>query len=138
MKPKEKESYIVRAVGKVLTRGISFIVYGDVPAKKNRYRIGNGRMYVPKEVSLYNWDFKVQVLATHGPKLSPLEGQISLEAHFYSKRRKDLDNLLNGLFDAIQASGLVENDSQIRTVHATCASPDKSPRVIFTLRALDN
>lgn len=44
--------------------------------------------------------------------------QVWLEAYPPDKRRRDIDNLLKAVFDSLQKSGIILDDSQIKSVHA--------------------
>lgn len=52
-------------------------------------------------------------------RVRPLEGRIAVtvEVHPPDRRRRDLDNLQKGLFDAMQHAGIFFDDSQIDELH---------------------
>lgn len=51
-------------------------------------------------------------------KLPRFTGEVNLSLALPGGTRADLDNLLGGLFDALQAAGIVENDRRITRVEA--------------------
>ncbi|MFQ3588543.1 MAG: RusA family crossover junction endodeoxyribonuclease [Fimbriimonadaceae bacterium] len=52
-------------------------------------------------------------------RVRPLEGRlaVTVEVHPPDRRRRDLDNLQKGLFDAMQHAGVFLDDSQIDELH---------------------
>lgn len=52
-------------------------------------------------------------------RVQPLEGRlaVTVEVHPPDRRRRDLDNLQKGLFDAMQHAGIFLDDSQIDELH---------------------
>lgn len=79
--------------------------------------MGQGRMYTTKEVNDYMIDFFYQ-FKQRFPAWPAAKIPNALEAHFYTQRDKDLDNLLNGLMDALQYAGAIVNDKQIERLVA--------------------
>ena len=57
--------------------------------------------------------------------LDRVVGRISLDAKFYppNRQRRDLDNCLKVMIDAIQASGIILNDFQIKKLSAEMFEP---------------
>ena len=94
--------------------------------------MGKGKMYLPKGIGEYQKSFNVQCREQLGVYASRTDLN-ALQATFYYKRDTDLDNLQNGLFDALQSSGVIENDRQIIWVSATKKKDIKNPRVIIKL-----
>ena len=62
----------------------------------------------------------------------PLE--IEIEAHPPDHRRRDIDNLLKGLLDALQHAGLYEDDSQIYTLRVNRREVAKSGQLVVSVR----
>ncbi len=62
---------------------------------------------------------------------------ISIKAYMPDKRRRDIDNLAKGIFDAITHSGIWKDDSQVDDMRITRAGMDKdNPRCELTIEAL--
>lgn len=97
----------------------SIKVQGEVPSKKNRYKIGNGRMYQDHGVKDWMEDCGWQIKAMKMSKqASPVSCDIRVEIDFYIRRDKDIDNMLNSVFDLVQNFSLIVNDKQIRSLRA--------------------
>ena len=104
---------------------ISLVLTGEIPSKKNMYRMGNGNFYTPEEVTDWmediGWQIKSQL---KGRPVIREDCQIA--AHFYITKDKDLDNMLNSLFDGLQSAGVINNDKQFQRVTAAKTVLDKT------------
>jgi crossover junction endodeoxyribonuclease RusA len=62
-------------------------------------------------------EYRSQVMAAIG-QVEPMKGRLSIGIIAYApdKRRRDLDNILKSLLDAITAAGVVEDDSQFDVI----------------------
>ena len=62
----------------------------------------------------------------------PVAGRVELRLEFYppDRRRRDLDNVLKALWDALEHGGIYHNDSQVKKVTAEMLSPTPGGRVI--------
>ena len=81
-----------------------------------------GSVYVSSEGKAYG----VAVVALiRRLQEAALVGRISLDAKFYppNRQRRDLDNCLKVMIDAIQASGIISNDFQIKKLSAEMFEP---------------
>lgn len=65
--------------------------------------------------------------------------QISIDAYPPDRRRRDLDNILKPIFDALEDSGVLPNDEQIDilTVRRRGKDPEKLGHVIIRLSEID-
>ena len=82
------------------------------PSVNHYWRQFNGRTILSKA----GREYRTNVLALLLPKrYKPLEGSLSviISAMPPDKRRRDLDNLLKGVLDALQYAGMYADDSQI-------------------------
>lgn len=81
-----------------------------------------GSVYVSAEGKAYK-----ETVSAHVRRLceAALVGRISLDAKFYppNRQRRDLDNCLKVMIDAIQASGIISNDFQIKKLSAEMFEP---------------
>lgn len=112
-------------------------ILGDSCPKKNLYRIAKGHFYKDAKVTAYEKSFFVQARQQLGASFQTLTKPLSLQATFYIKRDADLDNLQGGLFDALQAARIIENDRLIRHIDAFKEKDAKKPRVDITLEAFE-
>jgi Holliday junction resolvase RusA-like endonuclease len=95
----------------------------DVPivSKKNKMRVGRGRVYKPQDVQ--DFEHAMQKAAAEVvcniPDWKPLEGNIQLELHcqFPDRRRRDLTNVFDTICDALQDI-VYHDDNQIFQVFA--------------------
>ena len=86
------------------------------PPSVNRiWRSVGGRVLLSADGRAYRQTVAVAVVEQHGSG-DPLTGRLSMAIRAYpvDRRRRDLDNLLKAVLDAIEHAGSVyENDSQI-------------------------
>lgn len=95
----------------------TFTVEGKVPSKKNNWKpTGRGGIYtkrdtkdniggIIRQLSSQKW--------TKGKGLFPMEGNLSVSMVFSIRLRmmsRDLDNMATTILDALQDSGIIEND----------------------------
>jgi len=73
---------------------------------------GRVRVLISEKGRLY----RKAVIRQVGRGVQPLTGPLLFDATFHppDKRRRDIDNLPKGLFDALVAAGVLADDSQIR------------------------
>lgn len=67
-----------------------------------------------------------------------MKGNLKFEADFHppDKRRRDLDNLLKSIIDALCKAGAYENDDQIQEIHVRFGKPMKGGKSYVTLSQL--
>ena len=87
----------------------NFYIKGKVPSKKNKYRIGNGRMWQDKGVKKW-MDAAVLQLYDYRRKMSIKPCGISIL--FKTDNRSDLDGMVATIFDVLQKAKIVKNDRQ--------------------------
>ena len=71
--------------------------------------------------------------------MKPLEGELSLTAHFYppDRRRRDLDNVGGKcLIDSMVKAGLMHDDEQIKRIHLEMLEPMQGGKVFVVLEPL--
>lgn len=69
-------------------------------------------------------------------EISRLEGplKVTLWLHPPDRRRRDIDNPIKPLLDALTHAGAWSDDSQIRELHVTMEAPDKmNPRALVVI-----
>lgn len=63
---------------------------------------------------------------------------VGICAHFPDLRRRDLDNLLKAPLDALTASGMWDDDSQIHALAIRKAGIDRQhPRLVVTVESVE-
>jgi len=118
------------------------IIHGPLPNKLNSRKLVrvHGRMLFIKEQAAIDWLEAFNVAASafidiayeDGIDITP-EMRLSLTATVYQKdMRRDLDIEL--LCDALQKSGVIQNDRAIWEKHAIRKIDKENPRVEFVLR----
>lgn len=80
---------------------MEYVLNGFAPKPKARPRSGKGRMFVPKEYTIWKHWLR-QALAEFNPV--PITGPLALglEIRGPNRPRGDMDNLLGGVMDALQ------------------------------------
>ena len=68
----------------------------------------------------------------------PMAGDVAVEIEAYmpDRRRRDLDNLLKGLLDALTHAGLWLDDSQIVDLRIRRASPVKGGQLVVSVQPM--
>jgi Holliday junction resolvase RusA-like endonuclease len=111
------------------------------PIAATRPRVGKHGTYNVGDYAKYKEDLSFAISATalrHSWHLSdklPITGKLALRVRYYrsDKRRVDIDNLVKCTMDALQQSGLIQNDSDIQELHAMKLYDKENPRVWFEL-----
>jgi crossover junction endodeoxyribonuclease RusA len=84
------------------------------PSLNHYYRRIGARTLISREGRAYREDV-CALLAGSGPRKPPVGGRIALcmDAFPPDRRKRDLDNILKSILDALEHAGLYEDDSQI-------------------------
>lgn len=127
--------------------GTTIILLGQVPAQKNSktiaYNRGTGKPFIMSNQNVKDWQTSAALhLAKYKASLPlPLQGKQELSIMFYVKdnRRRDLDNMLTTIQDALVRAGILEDDSWKKlSIGKIDAELDtKNPRAEITLKSLD-
>lgn len=118
------------------SKNVVIIKGQPIPAK----RVTGRTLWKAKAYADYKeyvaWELKKQVKPSDLCRLEAT-GTVSIESiRFYREKRRtaDLDNLLKGILEAFQMSGLVANDAEITHIeHLSVHYNAEEPRVEITL-----
>lgn len=120
---------------------LNFIIKGNCPSKKNKYRQGKGHWYKPDDVVSFIDSAIIQIkeqLSEFKRKDLPLKGKIEVKMIFEIKGRdKDLDNLIVTINDMLQSAGIIENDKQIVKIRAI-KEKEKEDKVFIIVEKIDD
>lgn len=122
-------------ISSLASRTISFILFGEVPSKKNSWALGNGKIYTPNNIKRWVKD-SIWLLKPVMRKHKMITEKCQLEAQFYIKHDKDIDNMLGSLMDLLQGAGLLKNDRLVVEVLAKKHKVKINPHVQVRLLVL--
>lgn len=105
------------------------------PSVNNYYRHVGYRTLISREGRAFRRRV-CSILSAGGCR--PMEGalEMSLELYPPDGRRRDVDNVMKALLDALQHGGLYRNDSQIVRLVAEKKSPTPGGKVVVRLQPL--
>ena len=102
------------------------------PSVNHYYRRVGPRTLISREGRAYR-DKVCSVLAALGRPLLAGRLAMAVEAYPPDRRRRDLDNLIKALADALQHGGAYQDDSQIDLLAIARREPDRGGAVIVRL-----
>ena len=82
------------------------------PTVNNYYTVARGRKILSKKGREYKGYVVVVLALGHAPKGLTSRLEVRIDAHPTDKRKRDLDNIVKPIFDALQDYGMFD-DSQI-------------------------
>lgn len=88
---------------------ITFSYKGEVPSKKNSYRISGNRLIKPMSIKDFEESFYYQFKNAHVAGLA-VDGPCAFEGVFYVYHDRDLDNMVTSVLDALQLCKALTND----------------------------
>lgn len=84
------------------------------PSVNSYWRTVNGRMITSKQGREYRAEVCAQIQAQNTEQFLGKEIEVEIEAFRPDRRRRDLDNLLKAVLDALCHAGVYDDDSQIQ------------------------
>ena len=95
---------------------ITFTLKGEVPSKKNNYRISkNGGLYKDEKVVFWEENAKADILEQHIPHLA-CKFLVHIILRF--SRDRDLDNAVTSILDLLQQAKVLDNDKNVMEILA--------------------
>ena len=103
------------------------------PSNNTYYRRGRFATYISERGIEYKKAFCDYVSDNQFPSFGDKPVRLSIVLRVPDKRTRDIDNVCKAIFDAIESSGLVENDSQIESLYIEKGDILKGGRVILIM-----
>jgi len=102
------------------------------PSVNHYWQMAGRRMVIGREGRAFR-ERVCSVLAATG--VQPLQGQLAVRVEVYppDRRRRDLDNTLKALLDALQHGGAYADDSQIAKLAVERRAPTPGGKVIVRI-----
>jgi len=107
------------------------------PPSVNKYYRRVGKNVV---ISKRGREYREEVISIFkGLKKDPIDGQIAMGIDAYppDKRRRDIDNILKALLDALEHAGAYQNDNQIVKLLVSKHEPMTGGKVIVRIYGKD-
>ena len=103
------------------------------PSVNHYWGVSGKRRYIMPRGVAFRETVALELCAAH---VEPITGPVRLDivAHPPDKRRRDLDNLLKALQDALEHGGAFEDDSQVADLRIRRAEPVSGGRVDVEIR----
>lgn len=100
------------------------------PSVNSMYRSVSGRMLLSRKGRAYKADVAALVAVYNANKGYTGRLQMIIEAQPPDRRRRDLDNLIKGIQDALESAGVYLDDSQIDWLQISRLTPIKGGKVV--------
>ena len=119
---------------------VTGIVKTNIPVKKNSYKIGNKRLYKPKEITEFEDEFGCALMEQGLSYKNQIKGPFKISATFYVKNMaKDMDGMLTSVLDCLELYEIIENDKYMHFIEDMGKAPAldaENEKVIFTISPL--
>lgn len=125
---------------------LEIVILGQTPAQKNSkqiaYNKATGKPFIMSSSNVKTWQNSASIQLLKYRIKYPLVGRQEIAIMFYVKdnRRRDLDNMLTSIQDALTRAGILGDDSwQYLRICSIDAKIDKeNPRAEIMLKSIDN
>jgi Holliday junction resolvase RusA-like endonuclease len=125
---------------------LEIVILGQTPAQKNSkqiaYNKATGKPFIMSSSNVKTWQNFASIQLLKYRIKEPLVGRQEISIMFYVKdnRRRDLDNMLTSIQDALMRAGILEDDSwQHLRISTIDAKIDKeNPRAEIMLKSIDS
>lgn len=103
------------------------------PSVNHYWRHVRGRFYIAQDGQRFRQRVEAIVAVD---RQKPMDGPLSVAIAAFppDRRRRDIDNILKALFDALEHAGAYHNDNQIVELHVCKLEPVEVGRVLVTIR----
>ena len=113
------------------------------PPSTNTYwrAIGRGRVIISAKGREFREEAVYTAMIERGAiDAEPMEGRLKvfIEAFPPDKRRRDLDNMLKAVLDALEHAKIYENDSQIDDLRIVRMPSGKPGKVVISVEEIDD
>lgn len=92
------------------------------PSINHYYRHVGPRVLISREGRKYR-ERVIAIIRSKMPERLTGHVKLSIELYPSDRRRRDVDNCLKPILDALQHAGLMVNDSQVKDLHAYMREP---------------
>ena len=125
---------------------LQLTITGQTPAQKNSksiaYNRGTGKPFIMSNQNVKTWQNTAAIELLRYRIKEPLQGRQELSVMFYVKdnRRRDLDNMLTTIQDALVKAGILEDDSwkSLKIGEVDAELDKENPRAEITLKTVDS
>lgn len=106
------------------------------PPSVNNYYRGGGK-HLKAKVTAYRVNVGAAILEQYG-HIEPITGPVALLGTVVppDRRKRDLDNILKGLFDALEHNNVLLDDNQIADLRLTREPPRPPGQVVVSIITL--
>lgn len=111
------------------------------PSTNTYWRNVRGRTVLSRAGREYKEKVKTEIHRQLGLPVPTLSGAVALSVCLQppDRRRRDIDNHAGkALLDALQAAGVLEDDSQVKELHAFMQEPTKKGSAMVEISALES
>jgi crossover junction endodeoxyribonuclease RusA len=106
------------------------------PSNNVYYRHNRGRTHISAEGKAYREYVELLIYALKANQFGKLPVAVSIVANPPDRRRRDLDNLVKGVFDSLTNAGMWDDDSQVHDLHLRWGEVVKGGGLVVTINEI--